>query len=82
MGGPEPGLFQGLKPRSVPYIARVRKNEVLDRMAEAYLTQLARRVATEPSRVWFHGMSMEPDRSHHGLPNPATQPSLRNTLKA
>ena len=32
-GFPEPGLLEGLESRSVPYIARIRKNEVLNRMA-------------------------------------------------
>ena len=37
-GFPEPGLLKGLESRSVPYIARIRKNEVLNRMAKPYLT--------------------------------------------
>ena len=58
-GFPEPGLLQGLESRSVPYIARIRKNEVLDRMARPYLTQPAERVANEPPRVWFHELSYQ-----------------------
>ena len=33
-GFPEPGLLKGLESRSVPYIARIRKNEVLNRMVK------------------------------------------------
>ena len=36
-GFPKPGLLQGLESRSVPYIARIRKNEVLNRMAKPLL---------------------------------------------
>ena len=38
-GFPEPGLLKGLESRSVPYIARIRNNEVLNRMAQPHLTQ-------------------------------------------
>lgn len=38
VGFPEPGLLEGLESRGVPYIARIRKNPVLDRMAKPYLT--------------------------------------------
>ena len=58
-GFPEPGLLQGLESRSVPYIARIRKNEVLDRMARPYLTQPAGRAANEPPGVWFHELSYQ-----------------------
>ena len=36
-------LLKGLESRGVPYIARIRKNEVLNRMAKPYLTQPAGR---------------------------------------
>ena len=47
-GFPEPGLLEGLESRSVPYIARIRKNKTLDRMAKPYLTQPAGRSSNEP----------------------------------
>ena len=40
-GFPEPGLLEGLEKRGVPYIARIRKNKVLDQMAKPHLTQPA-----------------------------------------
>ena len=58
-GFPEPGLLEGLESRSVPYIARIRKNEILNRMAQPYLTQPAGRSADEPPRVWFHELSYQ-----------------------
>ena len=58
-GFPEPGLLQGLESRGVPYIARIRKNEVQDRMAEPYLSQPAGRPAKAPPRVWFHEMTYQ-----------------------
>ena len=57
-GFPEPGLLEGLESRSVPYIARIRKNEVLNRMAQPHLTQPAGRSEGEP-REWFHEMTYQ-----------------------
>jgi hypothetical protein len=48
----EPTLA-GLEQRGIPYIARVRNNAVLDRMAQPYLTRPAGRPPLEP-RIWFH----------------------------
>ena len=56
---PEPGLLEGLESRSVPYIARIRKNEVLNRMAKPYLTQPAGRSPKEPPRLWFHELTYQ-----------------------
>ena len=56
-GFPEPGLLEGLVSRSVPYIAPIHKNEVLNRMAQPYLTQSAGQSEDEPPRVWFHELS-------------------------
>ena len=53
-GVPGAGLLQGLESRSVPYIARIRKNEVLNRDGEPYLTQPAGRSPDAPPRLWFH----------------------------
>ena len=58
-GFPEPGLLQGLESRSVPYIARIRKNEVLNRMAKPYLTQPAGRSPDAPPRLWFHELTYQ-----------------------
>ena len=40
-GFPEPGLLKGLESRRVPDSARIRKNDILDRMAHLQLTQPA-----------------------------------------
>ena len=58
-GFPEPGLLEGLESRSVPYIARIRKNEVLNRMAQPHLTQPARGRSEDEPRVWFHEMTYQ-----------------------
>ena len=58
-GFPEPGLLQGLESRSVPYIARIGKNEVLNRMAKPYLTQPAGRSPKAPPRLWFHELTYQ-----------------------
>ena len=58
-GFPEPGLLKGLESRSVPYIARIRKNEVLNRMAKPYLTQPAGRSPDAPPRLWFHELTYQ-----------------------
>ena len=60
-GFPEPGLLEGLEKRGVPYIARIRKNKVLDQMAKPHLTQPAGRSSKEPPRVWFHEMTYQAD---------------------
>ena len=48
----EPTLA-GLEQRGTPYVARVRNNAVLDRMAQPYLKRPAGRPPLEP-RIWFH----------------------------
>ena len=58
-GFPEPGLLKGLESRGVPYIARIRKNEVLNRMAQPYLTQPAGRSPKAPPRLWFHELTYQ-----------------------
>ena len=58
-GFPEPGLLEGLEKRSVPYIARIRKNEVLDRMAKPHLTPPAGRSSDEAPRVGLHEMTYQ-----------------------
>ena len=43
----------------MPYIARIRKNEVLNRMAKPYLTQPAGRSPDAPPRLWFHELTYQ-----------------------
>lgn len=57
-GFPEEKLLAGLEERSTPYVARVRNNAVLDRMAEPYLVRPVGRPPKEP-RTWLHEMSYQ-----------------------
>ena len=57
-GMPEEGILSALEGRRTPYVARVRNNAVLDRMAESHLRRPpGRRPSTE--RVWFHEMEYQ-----------------------
>jgi Transposase DDE domain group 1 len=55
-GFPEENLLAALEARGTPYVARVRNNKVLDRLAEPLLKRPVGRRPTEP-RTWFHEMS-------------------------
>ena len=55
-GFPEEKLLGALEERRTPYLARVRNNAVLDRMAEPLLKRPPGRRPTEP-RTWFHEMT-------------------------
>ena len=55
-GFPEEKLLGALEKRETPYLARVRNNKVLDRMAEPLLKRPTGRRPAEP-RTWFHEMS-------------------------
>lgn len=57
-GFPEEKLLAGLEARTTPYVARVRNNAVLDRMAEPYLVRPVGRPPNEP-RTWFYEMSYQ-----------------------
>lgn len=57
-GFPEEKLLAGLEGRGTPYVARVRNNAVLDRMAEPYLVRPVGRPPKEP-RTWFYEMSYQ-----------------------
>ena len=52
-GFPGEGLLSGLEARGVPYVARIRNNPVLNRMAEPHLKRPPGRPPHEP-RTWFH----------------------------
>jgi hypothetical protein len=52
-GFPEDGLLTALEARGTPYVARVRNNPVLDRMAEPFLKRPVGRPPAE-LRTWFH----------------------------
>ena len=57
-GFPEEKLLAGLEARGTPYVARVRNNAVLNRMAEPYLVRPVGRPPKEP-RTWFREMSYQ-----------------------
>jgi hypothetical protein len=57
-GFPEEQLLAGLERRRTPYVARVKNNAVLDRMAMPHLKRPPGRPPTEP-RVWFHEMTYQ-----------------------
>jgi hypothetical protein len=52
-GFPEERLLGGLEVRRTPYVARLRNNAVLDRMAEPYIRRPVGRRPAEP-REWFY----------------------------
>lgn len=55
-GFPEDELLSSLEARGTRYVARIKKNEVLNRMAEPYLKRPSGRPPKEP-RMWFHEMT-------------------------
>jgi hypothetical protein len=55
-GFPEERLLRALEERRTPYVARVRNNAVLDRMAQPYLRRPVGRPPGEP-RTWYHEMT-------------------------
>jgi hypothetical protein len=57
-GFPEETLLAGLEDRTTPYVARVRNNTVLDRMAEPYLVRPVGRPPKEP-RTWIYERSYQ-----------------------
>ncbi len=54
-GFPEDKLLSALEARRTPYVARVRNNAVLDRLAEPYLRRPVGRPPAEP-RTWIYEM--------------------------
>ncbi len=54
-GFPSDPLLSGLERRGTPYVARLRTNKVLDRMAQPCLGRPPGRPPAEP-RTWFHEM--------------------------
>ena len=57
-GFPDDKLLGGLERRGTPYVARLRNNKVLDRMARPLLQRPPGRPPAEP-RVWFHEMAYQ-----------------------
>jgi hypothetical protein len=57
-GFPEDGLLDGLEQRGTPYVARIKNNAVLDRMAAPYLVRPVGHPCREP-RMWFHELTYQ-----------------------
>jgi len=57
-GFPAEGTLGGLERRRTPYVARVKNNKVLDRMAEPYLHRPPGRRPAEP-RTWLYEMTYQ-----------------------
>jgi hypothetical protein len=55
-GFPDEKLLGPLEARGTPYVARVRNNRVLDRLAEPFLRRPVGRRPCEP-RTWFHELT-------------------------
>jgi hypothetical protein len=55
-GFPEENFLGSMEGRRTPYVARVKNNAVLNRMAEPFLNRPAGRPPQEP-RTWFHEMT-------------------------
>ena len=54
-GFPDETLLAGLEANGTPYVARIKNNKVLDRMAAPHLRRPPGRPPAEP-RAWFHEM--------------------------
>jgi hypothetical protein len=57
-GFPEENILRALEDRRTPYVARVKNNAVLDRMAEPFLKRPVGRPPKEP-RTWFHELTYQ-----------------------
>lgn len=55
-GFPEQGLLSALEERGTPYVARLRNNSALDRLAKPFLVRPPGRPPIEP-RTWVHEMT-------------------------
>lgn len=63
-GFPEEKLLSGLEGRGTPYVARVKNNPVLDRMALPYMHRPVGRPPSEP-RTWLYEMSYQAESWSH-----------------
>jgi Transposase DDE domain group 1 len=57
-GFPEDTLLEAMEQRELPYVARIKNNPVLDRLAAPYLVRPAGRPPQEP-RTWFHELTYQ-----------------------
>jgi hypothetical protein len=64
-GFPSEDLLAGLEARGVDFLARLRNNPVLDRMAAPHLGAPPPRRPGDAPRTWFHEMTYEPASWSH-----------------
>ncbi len=57
-GFPSPGLLAGLEARGIDYVARLRANPALDRLAAPYMKRPPGRRPIEP-RMWLHALTYQ-----------------------
>ena len=63
-GFPDGETLKGLEAQSIDYVARIRNNAVLDRMAQPYLRRPPGRPPRE-GRAWCHELRYQADRWEH-----------------
>ena len=63
-GFPDGQTLKGLESAGIDYVARIRNNAVLDRMAQPYLRRAPRRPPRE-GRVWCHELRYQADSWEH-----------------
>ena len=63
-GFPDGETLKGLEAQSIDYVARIRNNAVLDRMAQPYLRRAPGRPPRE-GRAWCHELRYQADRWEH-----------------
>jgi Transposase DDE domain group 1 len=63
-GFPEEKFLSALEGRGTPYVARVKNNAVLNRMAEPFLKRPVGRPPSEP-RTWFHELTYRAEPWSH-----------------
>lgn len=63
-GFPEEKFLSALEGRGTPYVARVKNNAVLNRMAEPFLKRPVGRPPSEP-RTWFHELTYQAEPWSH-----------------
>ncbi len=63
-GFPEPEVLAELEQRRIGYVCRIKKNSVLDRLADPYVRRPVGRRPSKP-RVWFHELVYRADSWSH-----------------
>jgi hypothetical protein len=61
-GFPSDPFMAGLEKRGTHYTARIKTNNILDRLAEPFLAQLPPSLDGQPPRTWLHELSYRADK--------------------